>query len=228
MFPRKSCPQCGSSDNVAVYHDGGEHCFSPDCGYHVFSTEGVPENGARSYTPTRLEKMGILSAIKDRKISQQICKKFGVTVDFATDGSVGNHYYPYYNTQTNEMTATKKRICNTEPKEFRWSGDRTDTGLFGQQTCRGGGKYITITEGEVDALAVSEMFDGKWDVVSIKDGASSAHRDISENLEFLETYDKIILCFDNDDAGLAAENAVKDLFRPEQGGYGASTHEGRR
>ena len=28
-----SCPSCGSSDALAVYDDGGEHCFS--CGYHT-------------------------------------------------------------------------------------------------------------------------------------------------------------------------------------------------
>ena len=27
------CPKCGSKDNVAVYTDGGKHCFG--CGYHI-------------------------------------------------------------------------------------------------------------------------------------------------------------------------------------------------
>lgn len=35
-----SCPECGSRDNLALYSDGGQHCFG--CGYHVGPTaEGI-------------------------------------------------------------------------------------------------------------------------------------------------------------------------------------------
>ena len=210
---RKPCEDCGSRDNVAVYSNGGEHCWSVGCGYHK-NGDGTVSAVQRIRKPTRNEMSGQIAAIKDRRLSKATCQKFGITVDYAGDGKVAHHWYPYYNTKTNEQTATKKRICAT--KDMPWSGDRTDIGLFGQQTCSGRGKYLTITEGEIDAAAVSEMFDNKWDVVSIIDGAGSAARDIKNNLEFCEGYDNIVICFDGDEAGAGAVDAVKDLFSPNK------------
>jgi len=217
VVSHKACTECGSRDNVAVYSNGGEHCFTPECTYHIF---GEGEGGQQAsftnstYTPKALEMTGQILPLKDRRISADTCKKFGVTAVKGADGNLLSHYYPYYNTITGELTATKKRTCAT--KDFMWSGDRTGTGLFGQQTCKGKGKYITVVEGECDALAVSEMFDNKWDVVSLRDGAQSAAKDISAQLEFLEGYDNIIICFDRDKHGEAAYNAVKDKFSPNK------------
>ena len=88
--------------------------------------------------------------------------------------------------------------------------------LFGQQAWSEGGKYITITEGEADALAVAEMFDCKFPVVSLKTGASGAVKDIKENLDWLETFDNIVICFDNDEPGQKASKEVLDLFTPNK------------
>ena len=209
VVERKSCPQCGSTDNVAVYADGHEHCYTIKCDHHKFADGEV-----HTATPvkTRIEMSGQYAAIKDRKISKETCVKYGVLVDYAPSGEIANHYYSYFNTKTGELTATKKRIC--ADKDFRWSGDRTDMGLFGQNACSGRGKFLTITEGECDALAVAEMFDRRWDVVSIPDGCSSARRALQGQLEWLEGYDSIVLCFDNDPAGKEAVEDVRDLFSP--------------
>jgi twinkle protein len=167
---------------------------------------------------------GQVQAIKDRRVSQATCEKFGVTSIMGQDGAVMNHWYPYYTQDTKELKATKKRICAT--KDFPWTGDLARVGLFGQQACSGRGKYITIVEGECDALAVSEMFDRKWDVVSLRNGAGNALRDIKGDpndldyapgsLEFLEGYDNIVLCFDSDAAGQKAVEEVRDLFTPNK------------
>ena len=81
---------------------------------------------------------------------------------------------------------------------------------------RGKGKYITITEGELDALSVSEIFENKWDVVSLRSGASAAAKEIKEQLEWLEGYENVVLCFDGDKAGQAAIDEVKDVFSPSK------------
>ena len=211
VVSRKACPECGSRDNVAVYDNGGEHCWTPGCSHHVY---GEGASGPSHPQRTRLEMTGEIKAITDRGISYAVANKYQVRVDFNTSGDVAHNHYPYFNTKTGELTATKVRTCKT--KDFRWTGDRTDIGLFGQQTCRGKGKYITITEGEIDALSVSEMFDGKWDVVSIRDGAGNAARDIKSQLEFLEGYDNVVLAFDNDEAGREAVKEVRDLFSPNK------------
>ena len=206
------CQDCGSSDGVETYEDH-THCYVCDK-QHWF--KGPPQGAFDSLPPrvTRLEMSGAVMAIKDRGISKATCVKFGVTAQQGVDGNIVNHWYPYYNIETKELTATKKRICAT--KDFPWSGDRSGTGLFGQQTCKGRGKFLTITEGELDALAVSEMFDNKWDVVSLRDGSKSAARDIKAQLEWLEGYDQIVLCFDEDEQGRAAVAAIQDLFSPNK------------
>ena len=211
---RKACPNCGSRDNVAIYANGGEHCWTGEsCGYHV---DGTGDTGAvqRNYQPTRNEMSGQVEGIKDRKISKATAKKFGVTIDYSSDGSIAHHWYPAFNRTTGEHTATKRRSCAS--KQFMWTGDRTDIGLFGQNTCSGRGKFLTITEGEVDALAVSEMFDRKWDVVSLTDGTGGAVRDIKDNLEWIDGYDSVVLCLDNDEAGKKCLDQIKDLFSPNK------------
>ena len=206
------CPSCNDSTAFTRYADTHGYC-------HKCDFWEPPQGGSREFTKatraSKLEMTGEIQPITDRRISKATCNKYEVRVTYAPDGSIGKHYYPYFNKATKEKAAaTKVRTC--ADKGFIWTGDRTDTGLFGQQTCRGNGKYITIVEGEADCLAVAEMFDRKWDVVSLKDGAKSAKRDVMENLEFLEGYQNIVICFDNDEDGQKATEAVKDVFSPNK------------
>jgi len=88
--------------------------------------------------------------------------------------------------------------------------------LFGQKEAKGRGKYITVTEGEIDCLSMAQVFERKYDVVSVRSGASSALRELKAQLEFLEGYENIVLCFDNDAAGKEATAACVDLFSPNK------------
>ena len=56
------------------------------------------------------------------------------------------------------------------------------------------------------------MFDGKWQVVSLKNGANSAARDVKDNLEYIESFDNVVLCFDQDQAGFQAVKDVQDII----------------
>ena len=155
-----------------------------------------------------------VSGIHKRSLSEATCRAFGVTVEFDQQGNIDKHFYPFYHPETGELIASKVR--NVPNKAFYATGDLASSGLFGQNICRGRGKYITITEGEIDALSVYEMFGQKFDVVSLKAGASAAEKEIKANLEFLEGYDNIVLCFDNDKAGNLAVENVKDIFSPNK------------
>lgn len=205
------CPECDSSDAFARFTTGEGHCFS--CEYHEFLTDSA---GRVTYTKEpwtrRLEMTGTVAAIPERRISQETCKQFNVTVEYNTEGTISKHHYPYYSVDTGEIVATK--VKTVEGKQFYVTGDIQQAGLFGQQKCSGRGKYLTITEGELDQLAVSEMFARKWDVVSLRNGAAAARKDLVEQLEWLEGYEFVVLCMDNDKAGQAAVDAVKDLFSP--------------
>ncbi|MHC4336157.1 MAG: toprim domain-containing protein, partial [Planctomycetota bacterium] len=161
-----------------------------------------------------MEITGVIADIPDRRISQNTCKKYGVTVEYDSQGKISKHIYPYYACDTDEVKGTKVRLVKN--KDFFVTGSTEGVGLFGQQVCKGRGKYLTITEGELDCLSVSEMVGNNYDVVSLRSGASAAAKEIKEQLEWLEGYDNIVVCFDNDKAGKQAVEDVKDLFSPNK------------
>ena len=213
----KPCPACRDTggdragDNLSVYSDGHGYCNA--CGHY--------EKGLSSSTYQKKEPIKPMqtitprgtsgSAIKDRRISSNITSKFGVTVSFDRGGKIDKHYYPYYDSKdSNNLIGYKERTVAT--KEFQIIGTNKGSGLFGQNANRSGGKYLTICEGELDALSISEMFDGKWPVVSLKNGSNSASRDVKDNLEYIESFDNVVLCFDQDTAGFEAVKAVQDII----------------
>ena len=210
----ESCPSCGSSDNLARYSDGHAVCFSGGCNHYEHG-KGQMGQPAQQHKPARsLEMTGTTAAISDRRISLSTCKRYGVTVEYGTDGKITKHHYPYHDKDTGTATGTKVRIVDN--KSFYATGGFDNAGLFGQQAFKGGGKYITVTEGEADAMAVNEMFDGKWPAVSIRSGAAGAAKDIKASLEWLETFENVVICFDNDKAGQEAAKSVLDLFTPNK------------
>ena len=209
----ESCPECGSSDALAIYDNGGQHCFGSGCDYHVYGNGETPMTTQELPKAKPLNMGGVVAAIPQRRLSQETCSRFGVTVEYSSTGEIQKHYYPYYNVDTGEVCAAKVRDVKT--KGFHSTGDMSGVGFFGQQQCNSN-KYITITEGELDALSVYEMFNKQYDVVSLRSGASNAAKEIKEQLEWLESYENIVICFDNDKAGDAALEQVKDLFSPNK------------
>ena len=209
FLAHEPCPSCGSDDNLSRYSDGHGYCFGCQ---HWEAGSGQVTTNITSIKRAKLEMTGTIEALPDRRISQQTCKKFGVTVEKEA-GVVTKHHYPFKDKE-GETKSSKVRVV--EGKAFYSTGTNQNLVLFGQDTCKGTGKYVTITEGELDCLAVSEMFERKWDVVSLRNGASSAAKEIKEQLEWLEGYDNVVLCFDNDKAGKEAVEAVRDLFAPNK------------
>ena len=207
------CPSCGGSDPVAINDNGSAKCFS--CGTFFkdyseasggnvsdFSTYQRNNNNNNSTEAS-------FNALTDRGISIETAKKYGVKSVLSSDGSIYEHHYPMY--INNEVVATKIRRPN---KEFYWRGSSKGTSLFGQQLCQEGGKYITLTEGECDAMASYQLMGSQWPVVSVKNGAEGAVRDVKDNLEFLESYGTVIINFDNDKVGREAAKKVARLLKP--------------
>jgi twinkle protein len=207
------CSNCGGSDPVSLNSDGSAWCFS--CAtrfpsYNKTKDEQVvafkqPKNTfLNSYT-------GTFNALTDRGISKKTATKFGVRSVLNPKGEIVQHIYPYFN--GTEIVGTKTRFVDN--KGFVTGGTYDGTGLFGEQLFNArGAKYLTITEGECDAMAVSELFQGKWAVVSLKRGAAGAVKDIRESIEFVESFQNIVLCFDNDKAGREASLNVARILKP--------------
>jgi len=191
------CPDCGSRDALAIYIDG-TYCFS--CRTIRKDGEIMEEDiviPVKNKTSDILGK-GSLMSMTRRKISEETCRKYAVTV-----ASNGKHYYPYYNNH-NEHVANKLR---GRDKEFLTEGNIGQASLFGQQLFKKCGKFITLCEGELDALSAHQMFGNKWPCLSLKTGITGASKDVEDNYEYLMSFDNIVLCFDNDKVG--AENARK-------------------
>ena len=210
------CPLCSSSDAVSVNKDGSAYCFS--CQeyikeYNMETTEIQSTNSKNEYEVSDYLKQSNYAEIIDRNIREQTCKRYGVTVKMDSVGNITNHYYPYHDKQGAKI-ATKTRY--TKLKEFSLQGNTKLSGLFGEHLFNKN-KYIIITEGELDCLSAYQMF--KTDryetpVVSIKNGITSAVKDIKGSLDWLEQFDNVIINFDNDEQGREGALKVAELFSP--------------
>jgi twinkle protein len=210
------CPACGSSDALCINEDGSSKCFS--CGAFTnknskITNEEVNQVQSAYKNNTSLDDQygAVYGPLLDRKISKETAQKYGVKVVYNDKNEVVQHVYPFYN--SNEKTAHKVRYV--KDKNFSFHGTYEGTGLFGEQLFKGG-KYITLVEGECDALAGYELFGSKYDVVSIKRGCQGAIRDVKDSLEFLESYENIVICFDNDKIGKETAQKVAQLFTPKK------------
>ena len=209
------CPLCSSSDAVSVNADNSAYCFSCQEYIREYDMELQPTtNSNNEYEVKDYIKESNYAEIIDRNISEQTCKKFGVTVKMDNMGTITNHYYPYHDTQGAKI-ATKTRY--TKLKEFSIQGNTKNSGLFGEHLFSKN-KYCIITEGELDCLSAYQMMlKGNYHtpVVSIKNGISSAVKDIKTSLEWLENnFDNVIINFDNDEQGRVGAMKVAELFSP--------------
>lgn len=107
---------------------------------------------------------------------------------------------------------TKVRLL--AKKDFRTVGTlASDKGfLFGSDKFPpGSAKAITITEGELDACSVYQLLGSKYPCVSVS-GASTARSDCTKDWDYLNSFDRIYICFDNDAPGQRATQEVASLF----------------
>jgi len=208
FIAHEACPKCGSSDANAVYTDGHTYCFS--CEAYAAPDGGVPS----SPTPSRSNvAMSDLLDIKQfdkaiRGIKPETFSKFGYGHAMMNGSPV--HVAPY-RTPEGELVAQHLRFKN---KEFPWLGNKKAAGLWGQHLWRDSGKRVVVTEGELDAMSISQLQGNKWPVVSIKSGAAGAKKDLRQSLDWLEAFEVVVLCFDNDEPGLAAAKDAALVLSP--------------
>jgi len=206
------CHSCGGSDPVSQNADGSAYCFSCNTYFKDYGTSEVQQDNVTDFESYQPRQDGAsYNALTDRGISIETAKKYGVKSTTTVGGQVTSHHYPFYN--NGELVATKIRKQN---KQFAWQGNSKDTGLFGEQLFKAGGKFITVVEGECDAMAAYELLGSKWPVVSIKSGAQGGARDVKNSLEFLESFETVVICFDSDDVGKQGAKAIAKLLKPNK------------
>lgn len=189
-----ACPQCPSSDAYCVYDDGHGYCYS--CQYYKPPfKEFIDLSFTYEYLPWR-------------GVTRKTMEFYDVRTKIDGHGEPVSIGYRY--------PSGAIKVRELSDKVFRWeagsvpSGSSNASGLFGQDKFPGGGaKYVTITEGELDAMSIHQTLGGP--VVSVRSSTSAA-ADAASARSWLNTYERIYLAFDNDANGRAATAAVARLF----------------
>lgn len=184
-----ACDHCGSSDARHVYADHS-YCFAcPE------ATAWQPLEG----TPTPHQPKG-------GKAIQADLSSRGLSSDTTATYKVMQ--------KSNDIVFTYKG-CNkyrTPDKRFTWDKYSKQAGLFGQEHFSAGGKCVIVTEGEYDAMAAFQMLAGRVVAVSVENGAGGAIDSLKRQYEWLDSFEKIVIAFDNDAPGRNAAEECAELF----------------
>jgi len=154
-----------------------------------------------------------------RGIKDETTKTFGVLHSFDEKGNLEKQYYPL--TKKSNLVGVKWR---DKDKNFSSRGVSDSTcDLFGQEVFRTSPcNSIIIASGELDALSIWQMMSeysaksgSKYEttpVVSAIVGESGALKQYQHNYDFLNKFDKIYICPDQDTAGLEALHKVAKVL----------------
>jgi twinkle protein len=201
------CPSCGSRNNLARYSDGHGFCFG--CQHYEHAATGAaPTATPRKTMSGNLVEGGEVRALVKRGITEETCKHWRY--------QIGEHHgkpvqVANYCDATGVVIAQKIRGAD---KTFTFLGEPKKAGLYGQWLWRDGGKMLVITEGEIDALTVSQLQNNKWPVVSVPNGAAGAAKSIAKQIEWVEKFDKVVFMFDDDEPGRAAATECAEMLTP--------------
>jgi len=194
------CQECGSSDANSLYSDGHTFCFR--CHARTRGSNTTIHN--QQVSNVQLE--GSAGRLQSRGISERTCEQFKTYKD--GQGLLRHYYFD----SNGKVVGAKVR---TKDKEFRCEGEVKT--LFGMQNFRhkttSKTSKLVITEGEMDAMSVWEA-QPNWDVVSIPNGAQSAKKAFQNNYEWINYYDKVVIFFDNDEAGQKAAKEAASVLPP--------------
>lgn len=119
--------------------------------------------------------------------------------------------YPYANSAAKIRKLDQKEFYSQEGS----NGEQISAaGLFGRDRFPAGShKYVIVTEGEDDALSCWEVL--RVPSVSVQ-SSGCAVRDCGVDFEWLNSFERIYLAFDNDRTGKDAVRAVAKLFEPNK------------
>lgn len=238
VIRKEPCPKCRKSgrdhsgDNLVVYEDESSYCFA--CGYTVPSDQWLSENGKQweweedevatreKLTPEEVEKIKGYTGTAGhnmRGITDETYKAYGVRHKYSEEtGEPVAAYYPV--TEGYGASGFKVREY---PKTFSVVGKcGKESDLYGAWKWKStsGGKFIVICAGEVDCMSAYQMFEdhrksrnSDFDpipVVSSTIGESGSHKQMANHYEWLDLFEKVIVCYDQDDAG---KKAVEELVK---------------
>ena len=162
-----------------------------------------------------------------RGIKPETAAFYGHLFEKGVDGWIIRTYYPETkNTHKGECNSLRGYKTRTLPKIFGThnigiTGSTND--FSGQHKFTTGGKWLLIVGGEEDKLAAAQMLrdyqiqrkQEDYDriaVVGIHCGEGSLSKVCANSYDFIDSFEEVILCMDNDEAGRkAVQEAIKVL-----------------
>ena len=152
-----------------------------------------------------------LVSSKPTAMSQKTYKEMrGITAktmeefDVVTDDFTQEYTYP----------SGGKKVRMLADKKFFTKDNFKGDELFGMNLFPAGcSKFVTITEGELDAMSAWQMLKSNWTTPVVSLPSATPSKKLWENCkEWLDSFEKIILSVDNDDAGNALADRMSRLF----------------
>jgi len=188
------CPYCGGHGCFTVWDDGGYYC-------HQCGEKPKEKKGERSMATDTSSYTEVLEPY--RGIKQKAVEFYGITTSYDDrTKEATRRVYPYPH-------KSKYRIL---PKDFTKNYGFTTDHLFGMDKFNAGSsKYITIVEGEDDVPSAYQMLGHKLPVVGIP-GAGVSHKLLKNCHEYLDSFECIVVCTDNDKAGDEAAEKIASAF----------------
>ena len=210
------CPyvSCGSSDAFSFNSDGFGRCHACERGYPSpqkkfdWASERYPTKGGNNnmtFTPkavvsfTPEDKSGG-NFVNMRSINSKTMEDYGVL----TFSDRQEYVYPSGGIKVRKLSEKGFYAKNN------YKGDE----LFGMNLfTAGSSKMVTITEGELDALSVAQILKSGYTNPVVSLPSATPSKKLWENCsDWLNSFEKIILSVDNDDAGNALADKVAKLF----------------
>ena len=199
------CTTCPSSDGMALYSDGHTHCFVCNTTSNTDGNSTSNRNVSKDVYFSDLVQGQAISLPK-RKLTMESCRKWDYKVGEINKEPV--QVATYYD-KNKKPVFQKLRFKN---KEFKTTGDINQATLYGQNLWNGGGKILCLCEGEIDSISLSQLFNHRYPVCGIPNGVNGAVKAIKKQLEFIESFEKVVFFFDQDEAGLEAANKCAELL----------------
>lgn len=167
--------------------------------HYSFGEAGVRTRHQYIY-PQEVSKDNDMTQVYEYMASRGISKETVDYLDIRSDGE-GNMVYNYYDTNdvlTNVKYRPARKVRKGTNKCWAQKGADTTPLLYNINRINTG-ESITIVEGENDLAALIES--GIHNAVSVPFGAGNFTW-IQENWDWLEQFDNIIICSDNDEPGI--------------------------
>lgn len=230
------CFTCGITINIYTF-ERTFHGYSPKEIFKMYDIEFESnfknENTKSEKCKPTISNCGSFTKIEEKKIDSNIdfeskditndCINYIIkrgiskeTINYFKVGSTIDDLIAFnYFDENKKIIGIKKRkpkkISESEKKYKYFAETGSHFNFYNQNNIDKEAKYVFITEGEIDSMALFEA--GIKNVVSIPTGANSLIKVIEENNKFLSQFNKIFVWFDNDKYGIECTKKFKDKFK---------------